>query len=240
MFRDYRPIGSQFTQVDNYTIYCQFSFEAWANPPFTGGNMNALQFNGSTTNPLQHQELEFSVVVYRYGTSTVQFESDWYPTNTRVAIAAEWVAGGGGRENTYRVYVRRSDGSELNRLSMNPSVIYVYGNRTRNIVEQTQQTLPSNWFSTTTQAVPTYTTVTKPSAYDDLVGTVPALAPDVGGSPPSWFQQFNPMEQDWFVDVISSLADWFNIVNSIATQIPIFWVLGGFVITGLLVAWLLH
>lgn len=240
VWRDYRPIGSQFSQLDNYTIYCQFSFEAWANPPFTGGNMNAVQFNGSTTNPLQHQELEFSVVVYRYGTSTIQFESDWYPTNSRVAIAAEWVPGGGGRVNTYRVYVRRADGSELNRLSMNPSVVYVFGNRTRVISEQTQQTLPSNWFGTTTEAVPTYTTATKPAEYDSLVGTVPALAPGVGGDPPSWFDRFNPINKDWFIDVLSSLDGFFDVVSIIASRFQFVWVIAGFVIVGCLLAWLLH
>lgn len=112
---------------------------------------------------------------------------------------------------------------------------------TKNVVDPVQTTaIPPDWLDNTTQTYQTVTTVTKPADYDDLIGTVPVLTPDDGGSPPSWFDQFNPTNKPWFVDILSSLTDWTDVVTVIAGQMKIFWVFGGFVVIGLLLAWLLH
>ena len=106
-------------------------------------------------------------------------------------------------------------------------------------IEQTTA-IPPEWFDNTTQTYQTVTTVSIPVEYDDLVGTIPPLKPDIGGTPPNWFEQYNPLDYPWFIDVLVSFQDWFDMVTLVAGQMKIFWVFGGFVIIGLLLAWLLH
>lgn len=154
----YRCIGTQFANVDNYTVSIRFSVAPYdSDSSYAGQRFNSITFNGSTTNNLQHQELEFSVQVLDYNTENIYYETDWYPVNTLVNIASRTQYRGGERLNSYRIYIRRADGSQLNRTSMNASVATVYGQTWQNVEEQT---LPSDWFQTTTQTIPTYTTQT--------------------------------------------------------------------------------
>lgn len=167
----YRCIGTQFTNVDNYTCSIRWSISPpESDHPYGGQRFNSITFNGSTTNNLQHQELEFSVQVLDYNTENVYFETDWYPVNTIVNIGAKPQLRGGERLNSYRVYIRRSDGSQLNRTSLNACICTVYGQRYQTVEEQT---LPADWFATTTQTnvfIPLVTVTTPIETYQGTHG----------------------------------------------------------------------
>ena len=172
----FRAIGSQFTNEDNYTCSLRWYIMPFdSSSEFTLQRFESITFNGSTTNSLQHQELEFCVQVMEYGTNTVFFESDWYPVNTIVQIAAR-PQGIDERLNSYKILVRRSDGSQLNRLDLQGCVSTVFG---RIYQDVEQQTLPADWFETTTIAVDnplsTATTVIDESQYSLDVDTDPFL-----------------------------------------------------------------
>lgn len=228
--------SAYWTQYDQYTL----QYSTFRISPKENGYNNTITACGLSVSVTGGAELEYYVqVVY---SPYVKMESSWKSVNELQYLTWDW-------DNHTRsdycyiyYYVRRVDGEPLSRSSLYPSSVFAYGfNDVPFDIEVTQTTaIPSDWLDNTTQTYQTATTATRPAAYDDLVGTVPALTPDVGGTPPSWFEQYNPMEQPWFVDIIASLADFTDIVTSVADQMKIFWVFGGFVITGLLLAWLLH
>lgn len=230
---DITPLS--WSQNDQYTVqYSGLSISANEN-----GYDNYISACGLSLSVSGGFELEYYVQLIQ-GNSVIM-ESSWKSVTELQFLSWDWNDHYYLGACTVAYYVRRVDLEPLNKSSLYMSSVFAYGFNDVPFEYPTQTTaIPPEWLDTTTQTYQTATTVTRPAAYDDLVGTVPALTPDVGGTPPTWFEQFNPMEQDWFVDVISGLADWFNVVNNIANQIPIFWVLGGFVITGLLLAWLLH
>lgn len=183
-------------------------------------------------------ELEYYLQVV--SGSSVFLESSWKSVNELQYFTWDW--GNHSLSSCYvSFYVRRVDQEPLPKSSLYMSSVFAYGFNDVDFEFPTQTTaIPPEWLDTTTQTYQTATTATRPAEYDDLVGTVPVLTPDVGGTPPSWFEQYNPMEQPWFVDIIASLADFTDIVTSVASQMQIFWVFAGFVIIGLLLAWLLH
>lgn len=238
----YRAVGSQFYIEDNSTVYVRFSIGSTAEGSSWGTQIfKEIIFSGSTTNTLQEQELLYSVQVLEYNTENVRYESDWIPVNTRIPIYALNQPQGSARLNSYRIYIRRRDGGVLTPSSMRPCVVTVYGNIYQNI---TQQTIPADWFETTTQTVPTVATTTIiPDGYNNSVGTVPQLSPDSLSDPPSWFAPFNPLDYQynyWFVDLITSGADFATYYLRIAADLKFIWVFAGFVIIGCLLAWLLH
>lgn len=227
---------SDWYQVDNYTVRFSLSI-----PPNENGYNNFITACGMSVSYSGGAELEYYVKL-NYGSVGTYIESSWKSVNELQHIVWDWRGHSYNNNCTIQFYVRKVDQSTISLGSFRRAGAFVYGyNDVPLDIQVTQTTaIPSDWFDNTTQTYQTVTTVSRPSEYDDLVGTVPALTPDIGGTPPSWFEQFNPMEQPWFVDIISSLADFTDIVTSVASQMQIFWVFGGFVITGLLLAWLLH
>lgn len=236
----YTITGTGWTQDDAYTLSATFTPSYPSNTStfipyyYIGCNVGSMN---PTDYPIQ------ACLEIKYG-SSVRYNSGWQdPASDKIRNVKMQMAA---NVRVYcKIYVRYLDTTEtISSAGVTDHTFNVYTQTKGEYGESASTTtvtyLPPSWLETTTQTYQTATTVTRPSAYDDLVGTVPALTPDVGGTPPAWFEQFNPMEQDWFIDIISGLADWFNVVNTIANQIPIFWVFGGFVITGLLLAWLLH
>lgn len=223
-----------WNQGDSKTIYALWTINGYESDTIT-----YLQNIGVNISMSGGHELEY-YIQYEIGSNNY-VETDWQTTRKPVDVAYRW-----DESSTYGiyvyVYVRRVDGEDFNYYDPETSRLFANGIRISEQEIEIQQTtaIPPEWLDTTTQTYETATTATRPAAYDDLVGTVPALSPDVGGTPPAWFEQYNPMEQPWFVDIITSLADWFDMVTVISGQMKIFWVFGGFIITGLLLAWLLH
>lgn len=235
----YRAQSSSFSVVDNYTVSLRFSIGPTSEGSVWGTQrFKELVFSGSTTNTLQQQELLYSVQVLEYNTENVRYESDWISVNTRIPIYALDQTQGGQRLNSYRVYVRRKDGGVLTPSSMRPSVVTVYGGVYQLIP---QETLPAEWLETTTYVPRTVATTTVVNPYyDDIVGTTPDLQPEIGGDAPEWFEQYDPNEQAWFIDVLDSGTDFITYYIRIALDLKFIWVFAGFVIVGCLLAWLLH
>ena len=230
---DITPLS--WSQNDEYTV----QYSGLSISPNENGYDNYIAAVGLSISVSGGADLEYYLQLIQ-GNSVI-LESSWKSVNELQFVSWDWDSHSYSSACTVSFYVRRADEEPLNKSSLYMSSVFAYGFNDVPFEYPTQTTaIPPEWLDTTTQTYETATTATKPVAYDDLVGTVPVLSPDVGGTPPAWFEQFNPMDQDWFVDIISGLADWFNVVNTIANQIPIFWVFGGFVITGLLLAWLLH
>ena len=184
-------------------------------------------------------DLEYYITV-QYG-SNIRAEGSWKNVNELQYVGYDWDDHGDSGNAYINYYVRRVDGQPLSRNDIENTLLFVNGYSVEYVPQSVQTTaIPSDWLDTTTQTYETATTVTRPAVYDDLVGTVPSLTPNIGGTPPSWFDQYNPMNKPWFIDILTSLADWFDMVTVVAGQMKIFWVFGGFVVIGLLLAWLLH
>lgn len=226
--------SSQWSIVDNYTLKYTF----WGVKGRDNGLNNSVSAVGIQTSCQGGYDLKYYIKTSLYTTGVS--ESSWTPSTELIYSGYNWNNHTSSDEYVIEFYVSRVDGDMLPRGIMYQTSFFVYGFTEQEVQEGGTTAIPSDWLDTTTQTYQTATTATRPAAYDDLVGTVPALTPDVGGTPPSWFEQYNPMEQPWFVDIIASLADFTDIVTSVAAQMQIFWVFGGFVITGLLLAWLLH
>lgn len=149
--------SGQWSIVDNYTIYRR------VNMGYTGSGVNgevwynSFIFSGCTNNDYP---LEYYVKVYTYGTTTLKYESTWIDNNKECAI---WMgARSSSTSNSYEIYVRRKADEDGNRgylvpSDMRPSVAVFKG---VNEYDYEEQTLPSDWFQTTTQTIPTYTTQT--------------------------------------------------------------------------------
>ena len=229
-YRDltYWRIGSQYTVETNEKVSTRITL----NPPTESTiHITSVCFNGTTTNG---DELEYFARVYNYNSDYVVSESEWLPANTWCNVFEISYPVGGSPSGTLEIWVRRKDGGILTPSSMDRTLVTM---RNYYTYEIPYQTYPADWFATTTQVPQTVTTVTCPAEYDDLVGTVPVLTPDVGGTPPEWFDQYNPIDKPWFIDILSSLADFTDVVTNISADMQIFWVFAGFVITGLLLAW---
>lgn len=229
------PSGSsQWSIVDDYTLKYTF----WGVYGRENGLDNTVSAVGIQTSYQGGVELKYYIKTSQ--ASTGISESSWTPSEQLIYTGWNWNNHTSSSEYIIEFYVSRVDGDQIVRGRMYQTSFFVYGFTEQEVQEGGTTAIPPDWLDTTTQTYQTATTATRPAAYDDIVGTVPVLTPDVGGTPPSWFEQFNPMEQPWFVDIISSLADFTSIVIIIAEQMKIYWVFGGFVITGLLLAWLLH
>lgn len=230
---DITPLS--WSQNDEYTV----QYSGLSISPTENSYDNYIAAVGLSISVSGGADLEYYVQLIQ-GNSVIM-ESSWKSVNELQFVSWDWDSHSYSSACTVSYYVRRADEEPLNKSSLYMSSVFAYGFNDVPFEYPTQTTaIPPEWLDTTTQTYETATTATRPAAYDDLVGTVPALTPDVGGTPPAWFAQYNPMEQPWFVDIISSLADFTSIVIIISNQMKIFWVFGGFVITGLLLAWLLH
>lgn len=220
--------------VDDYTLKYTF-FGVYGREDSRNNSVSAV---GIQTSCIGGYELKYYIKTSLY-TSGVS-ESAWSSTNDLIYCGYNWNDHTSSLEYVIEFYVSRVDGEMLVPNRMKQTSFFVYGFSEEEIQEGGTTAIPPDWLDTTTQTYETATTVTRPAEYDDLVGTVPVLAPDVGGTPPSWFDQYNPINKPWFIDILSSLTDWFDMVTVVAGQMKIFWVFGGFVVIGLLLAWLLH
>lgn len=158
--------SGQWSVVDNYTIYRR------VNMSYTGASVNgevwynSMIFSGCTNNDY---ELEYYVKVYNYGTTTLRYESTWIDNNQECAL---WMsARSSSSSNTYELYVRRKADENGNRgylvpSDMRPSVVVFKG---VNEYDYEEQTLPADWFATTSATfvnpMDTYTTII-PTDYD--------------------------------------------------------------------------
>lgn len=224
---------SSIAQDDIYTCHVVLTL----NTPVSE-NRYYLEYANIITSVSGGSDLEY-YIKHRYSGTTL-VESDWQPVGTPIYLPTNLSNYDGATSLLF--YVRRVDSQPLRKDDIsNITGVYAKGFYNNEIVYPTQTTaIPPDWLDNTTQTYQTVTTVTRPTDYDNLIGTVPSLAPDVGGTPPHWFEQFNPLKQDWFLDIITSLDGFSDIVATISAYMKIFWVFGGFVITGLLLAWLLH
>lgn len=227
---------SDWTAVDAYTI------TNWVKiTPYTQDyeRENYVQNCGLQIGVSGGYELEYYVTL-QYGSDTIS-EGNWKSTKELQYVGYDWDNHGNTGNAYVNYYVRRVDGQPLSKSDIENTVLFVNGYSVEYVQESAGTTaIPPEWFDNTTQTYETVTTVSVPAEYDDLVGTIPSLDSDIGGTPPSWFEQYNPINYPWFIDVLVSFQDWFDMVTLVAGQMKIFWVFGGFVIVGLLLAWLLH
>lgn len=226
----YRNVSSWDIE-DNYTI----SHRYYISPTSATGYIlyNKGVFNGSASS----YELEYYVIIYQYNTNTKLLESEWMNINEEFNFAAFNVTQTNGF--AFRIYVRRKEDANGNRgylvpSDMNPSSVVFYGTRYFTIE---QQTLPADWFATTTATYQTVatTTVVDP-AYNTQVGTVPPLDSN-NGAPPSWFNSFDVRN---ITSVFSNIGQFALIYTRVASDLGFIWILCGFFIIGGLLGWLLH
>lgn len=155
----------QWSQYDNYTIIRRFNTQS-----FVSGSTGQIAYYSvpdvvlscATTNSY---ELEYAIIVYNYRNEKF-FESDWYDNNTFINCTLTDFRWNGYSESAntqnitwiWEIWVRRKDGNTLSRQDMLPCSFALtrYFNQT---VKETTA-LPQNWFETTTQSIPTYTTQT--------------------------------------------------------------------------------
>lgn len=226
--------SSQWSIVDDYTLKYTFYGVYGRDNEFN----NSVSAVGIQTGTRGGYELKYYIKTSLYTTGVS--ESSWTPVTSLIYSGYNFNNHTTANEYVIEFYVSRVDGEMLPRGIMTQTSFFVYGFSEVEIQEGGTTAIPPDWLDTTTQTYQTVTTVTLPAEYDDLVGTVPVLTPDVGGTPPSWFDQYNPTNKPWFIDIISSLADFTDIVTIVSGDMEIFWVFGGFVIIGLFLAWLLH
>ena len=159
-------LSNSWTQEDNYTISyrgsTQLSIDDDSYVYFNYG-----EFAPSTS---PDYELEWAVVIYNKSDSnSVISESSWYDVNTKINITSQSLYDE--EYFRYKIYLRRKldengDRPQLSRSSMNGAGVTFYGNLFYN---EEQQTLPSDWFETTSASfqnpMDTYTTII-PTDYD--------------------------------------------------------------------------
>lgn len=150
-------IGSQWSIENNTLLSARF----FLNPPsstspYINWRTYEMSYIGTTHN---NDQLEYGVIVYRYGTNTILTETDFYDSGTTIPIYGEAdVRGSSAPACTYEVYIRRKDGGILTPSDMEQSTVSFMQIRNYEVVYTTA--IPQNWLETTTQSIPTYTTQT--------------------------------------------------------------------------------
>lgn len=158
--------SGQWGIVDNYTIYAQSTGTGTYSED--DRRLQYVLWNGYSG---LNYDLEYSVVIREYNSSTVLFESGWISNNEQCACYAKWDSST--RRPSFTIYVRRNEFDDNgNRRTLVPSDMRPSFFRSVWKVNQTiEQTtaIPQNWLETTTASfenpMDTYTTII-PTDYD--------------------------------------------------------------------------
>lgn len=157
--------SGQWSVVDNYTINATFNggqlLSAFGT--FDFASWEYVVFNGYSG---LNYKLEYAIEVYAYNSNTKLFESPWIPNGEICYLAInDWQGSGSTntRQPRFEIYLRRNEFDDqgnrrwLVPSDMRPSSFNKFLTGYQNIE---QQTLPSDWFATTTQSISSYTTQT--------------------------------------------------------------------------------
>ena len=177
-------LGALTTKADYYNFFTEYSTKRIDSGQWSIENNNLISyrfsmsinslytycpryftFTGTTTN---NDELEFGVQTVTFNTNNVLFETDYYPSNTRLSIYSSWITPVQSNPNdSFIIYVRRKDGGIITPSSMENSSLLIECSYRETIVETTA--IPQDWFETTTASfqnpMDTYTTII-PTDYD--------------------------------------------------------------------------
>ena len=160
-------LSSSWTQEDNYTISYRFGATIDVYPLV----WKYTTFAPSTS---PNYDLEWALVTYKSdNANVVATESAWYPVNTNINFASPVTSDG--YTLRAKIYVRRTldengNRPQLSRSSINNCALMFVGNLYQTVEEQT---LPADWFATTTQTnlfIPLVTVTTPIETYQGSHG----------------------------------------------------------------------
>lgn len=150
-YRDltYWRIGSQYTVETNEKVSTRITL----NPPTVNTlYITSVCFNGTTTNG---DELEYFARVYNYNSSYVVSETEWLPANDWCNIFEISYAPNSNPSGTLEIWLRRKDGGILTPSSLDRTLVTMRARYSTRV-----PTPPADYYATTTQTIPTYTTQT--------------------------------------------------------------------------------
>ena len=170
--------SSQWAVVDNYTINATFNGGAYLSTygTFDSASWKYASFSGYSG---LGYKLEYSIVVYAYNSNTKLYESAWIPNNEICYLGIpDWVTSGSSntRQPRFEIYLRRDEFNDqgerrwLVPSDMRPSTCVRFLTGYQDIEEQT---LPADWFATTTQTnlfIPLVTVTTPIETYQGSFG----------------------------------------------------------------------
>lgn len=197
---------ANFTQEDAYSITFTSNKHVTWNPHTSDDYFIPIYvtFSGSVS---PSTPLEWAIVYYSGNTTTVRFESDWVSSMKPIYITSDQKS-----YNSYfkiKFYVRKADGSALDREELNKCGFSVVGNVYYNVdyaAEITQTTaIPPSWLETTTESVPVYSTQTTMITTVDYEGFLTTLTVPVDIRPA--IAQFDQIINDlWSLHYIPFLV----------------------------------